>query len=473
MLNELDFPPRGGASGQRELPPLTRWMAGYDLGPGWRYAPGSLLLGHDGSLSTGGRALGVLDNRHIVTIAGSRSGKTRTLLMPNLREYPGSIVVIDPKGELARTTAKFRKAMGQRVIRLDPFGVGSGTPSEQYNPFDDLSRSSAANLPADAAQLANAIIIQSGKESHWTDSARNLLIGLILLTHASDGGASIRKIRAILTDPVRLLAAWRAMAASDAYDGRLMGIGRSFLAKAEGSGDGQEGFDNRELQSILSTAQEQTRPLDDVTHISDRSDVSFDDFARVPTTVYLILPALRIATHARWLRLVIYQLLSCLERSPVPVDQANRQFPLRLVLEEFASLGHMDALETAAGYIAGFGVQLWTVLQDLTQIQTHYPKSWETFLGNAGVINAFNIVDATTTRYFSSLLGNTTILEARQAHLSTQSMRGGSPGFEASPRAVPLLEPAEIARYFARETGRQLVLVPGLSPIFMQRLPLE
>lgn len=471
MTDGLEFPPRGGARGQPERPPLRRWLSGPELSSEWQYRRGMLLLGHGGTEATIGVALGAFDNRHIITIAGSRSGKTLTLLIPNLRDYPGSVVVIDPKGELARATAQARRSMGQRVFVLDPFGAArGGLARASYNPFEDLAHSSPENLPADVAQLADALIIQSGKDTHWTDSAKNLLIGLILLDHLQTGRATIRKLRATLTDQRRLMTAWTEMSLLDAYDGRLRGIGLTFLAKAEsGGGDA----DNRELQSILSTAQEQTRPLDDIAHTADRSDFSFDELASQPSTVYLVLPALRIATHARWLRLVIYQLLASLERRPVPVNPAKGQWPLRLVLEEFASLGYMSALETAAGYIAGFGVQLWAVLQDLTQIQTHYPKSWETFLGNAGIINAFNIVDATTTRYLSGLLGNTTILESRQTRLNAQGMRGGDPGHDSAPRAVPLLEPAEITLHFARETGRQLILVPGLPPIFMQRLPME
>jgi type IV secretion system protein VirD4 len=65
--------------------------------------------------------LGHLDDRPMVTIAGARAGKTSTVLEPNLYLYPGSMLVLDPKGELARA-ARFRRAMGHKVYVLDPFG---------------------------------------------------------------------------------------------------------------------------------------------------------------------------------------------------------------------------------------------------------------------------------------------------------------------------------------------------------------
>ena len=465
----MPFPPRGGSLGQSELPPLTRWLPASELDESWVYRPGMLLLGHDGAPGQRGRFIGINENRHIVTTAGSRAGKTLSLLVPNLLVYPGSSAVIDPKGELAGKTAEARRKAGQRVFVLDPFRMPHSTlpASSHYNPFDDLKRSTPESLPADVAQLADALIEGNKKDPHWTDSAKNLLVGLILLDHTREpGGATLRSVRRKLTDPDLLEKAWTDMMLSDAFDGRLASIGRSFLAKLKSGG----GEGNRELQSILSTAQEQTRPLDDVAHISDRSDFSFEEFATQPTTIYLVLPALRISTHARWLRVIIYQLLAALERNPVPVDPASGRYPLRLVLEEFASLGYMQAIETAAGYIAGFGVQLWAVLQDLTQIRTHYPNSWETFLGNAGVINGFGIVDGTTTQYLSRLFGNTTILESRQTRLNAAGVKGGDPGYDSSPRMVPLMEPAEITLHFARETGRQFVKIPGLPPIHMSKL---
>lgn len=467
MKYVIQFPPRGGGQGYREKGPHREWSSGDSLGPDWDYKIGGLLLGRRLR-----RLLGRLDNRHFVTIAGNRSGKTLTLIIPNLLRYPGSVVVIDPKGELAAATAKARAAMGQRVFVLAPFNTNGGNglpPSAHYNPYDELKYSVPENLVADVAQLADAQIFGNKQDPHWTDAAKNLMIGETLLHHLY-GRATLRNIRKAITDPRQTIETWHAMAKSDAFNGSLRSIGKTFLGKL-GSDDGGSGFSNKELQSILSVTQEQTRPLDDVAHISERSDFSFTDFARRPTTVYLVLPGLRIETHARWLRMVIYQLLASLERNPIVVDRKRGQHPLWLVLEEFAALGHMRAIESAAGYIAGFGVQMWVILQDLTQIRTHYPQSWETFLGNAGVLNAFNVTDATTTQYLSQLLGTHTILERRNTRLSVAAISSGHPGFEESPRQVPLLEPSEITFHFARETGRQLVIVPGELPVHMERLP--
>ena len=60
------------------------------------------------------------------------------------------------------------------------------------------------------------------------------------------------------------------------------------------------------------------------------------------------------ATHARWLRLMILLSLSVMERT-----RGKPKLPVLFILDEFPALGHMQALETAAGLMAGFGVKLW------------------------------------------------------------------------------------------------------------------
>jgi len=79
--------------------------------------------------------------------------------------------------------------------------------------------------------------------------------------------------------------------------------------------------------------------------------------------------------------------------------------PVLFILEEFPTLGYMRLIEASAGLMAGYDVKLWTVLQDLSQLQAHYPKSWETFLGNAGIIEAFGNTDMTTLEYLSKRMG--------------------------------------------------------------------
>lgn len=449
------FPPRGsGVPGRTETAPAETWGHPWQLGPKWDWQPGKVLLG-----KWENRPLGRDDDRHVVTVAGSRAGKSSTVLIPNLMRYPGSAVVLDPKGELARATAGHRAKMGQSVFVLDPFGE-TGVQTAAHNPFAELGHGKPEHVAADAAQLADALIIGNPRDPHWTDSAKNLVRGIALHLLATDpASATMRELRRLLNaTPPELDGLFEAMVMSTAFEGIVANIGASFLGKKESGG--------RELQGILSTAQEQTAPLDDVVRITERSDFRLSDLRSGTITLYLVLPGMRMGTHYRWLRLVIQQALAAMERAPVP----RGRLPVWFILEEFPALGHMRSIETAAGLMAGFGVKLWSVLQDLTQLQTHYPKSWETFLGNAGVIQAFGNSDTTTTEHLSKMLGATQVIERQDIRVSAGAMASGDIGRREHLRSVRLLDANEITRHFSRESGRQLILVPGRPPIYMERL---
>lgn len=453
------FPPRGsGSRASAEFSPSAVWGHPWQLGTAWRWEAGKVLLGQWSDTTVNiSRVFGWADNRHVVTVAGSRAGKSSTVLIPNLLCYPGSALVLDPKGELARATANARRLMGQQVHILDPFGA-TGQASQSHNPFDELTEGNPEHIGADAALLADALIISNDKDPHWTDSAKNLIRGITLHLLSTGSKATLRELRRLLNaDPDELETLLKAMVRSEAFDGAVANVGAAFLGKAMAGGE--------ELQSILSTAQEQTTPLDDVRRVTDRSDFRLRDLKRGPVTIYLVLPAMRMGTHFRWLRLVIQQAFAAME-----LEETMPPHPVLFLLEEFPVLGYLRPIETAAGFVAGFGVKLWTVLQDFSQLKVHYPKSWETFLGNAGVIQAFGNVDLTTTEYLSKRLGQTVVIEGQDVHVNASSLSSGDSGRREHIRHAPLLEPSEITRFFARDTNRQLILVPGRPPIYMSRL---
>jgi len=247
--------------------------------------------------------------------------------------------------------------------------------------------------------------------------------------------------------------------AGSAMDGAIMGEGNAFLALYQRS--------DRECASILSTARTQTEFLDSkpLRDISERSDFRLRDLKREDVTVYVCLPAMRMATHANWLRVLITQALIAFESEPT---RAGRP-PVLLLLEEFPVLGYMRALEAAAGQIAGFGVKLWTVMQDLTQIKKLYRQSWETFFGNAGVLTFFGNTDTTTLEHISHKLGRIGMRITVTSDSSMPQLLNGAKPFSETRDESPLLHPAEIERLFRRESNRMLVLAAGEPPLIVER----
>ena len=114
----LESFPRGvapafaGASSSNGGFPEAAWCdpARLSAHPKWRYAAGSVLVGRIGEA-----VLGVQDDRHMMSVAGSRAGKGRSVIVPNMCLYPGSVIAIDPKGDLATITAA-RRGKGSRHV---------------------------------------------------------------------------------------------------------------------------------------------------------------------------------------------------------------------------------------------------------------------------------------------------------------------------------------------------------------------
>jgi type IV secretion system protein VirD4 len=457
--------PRGvpGRDLRNNIAPFAAWMdpsyiAGHAF---WQYEPGKIFLG-----SVGNKPIGVRDDRHVMTIAGSRAGKGISTVIPNLLEYPGSMLVIDPKGENARISANRRRrgssnvktGLGQTVHVLDPFGV-SGRQSARFNPLSMIDPT-ADTAVDDAALIADSLVIQEeGAGRHFSSAARNFLRGLILFvcTDPNPEKRNLVVIREFLTgnaDFYKLLL--QKMMETNACNGVIRRSANSLATK-----------DERERSGVISTAIEQTDFLDSpaLARCLSGSDFNLADLKTTPTTVYLCLPAGRMTTHNRWLRIIVNLAVEAMEREP-----AKPEHPVLFLMDEFAVLDHMTSIEKAAGQIAGFGVKLWPVLQDLSQLKAIYKDSWETFLGNAGLLQFFGNNDLTTLEYLSKRLGKSTILQVSKGEVSTAQVAGGFTGESTQFQMNELMTSEEIGRFFARQTSTQLILWPGSSPIAIDRV---
>lgn len=456
---DLGLFPRGdpARSDRGNIAPNATWLAPERVAtsPHWQFESGKIFLG-----KIGDTLLGVRDDRHLITIAGSRAGKGTSAIVPNLLAYPGSILCIDPKSENCAISARQRMAMGQKVYVLDPFET-SGWPIASFNPLSLIDLASETCID-DAALIADALIVQEkGNNQHFTAAARNWLRGLILYiaAHEPPEHRHLMRLRELLALPrPRQADLLDRMIASDAAYG--------VIARAGGAMDAKE---EREYSSVMSTAIEQTDFLDSpaMAKVLKRSDFALADLKREKITVFLCLPAGRMATHNRWLRIFINLVIESMERHAPPPDD----HPVLVIMDEFPVLGHLESVEKAAGLIAGFGVRLWPIIQDLSQLKRHYKESWETFIGSAGLVQAFGNADLTTLKFLSDRLGQSTVTNISKGEISQQQAASGFSGESLSQSMVPLMTPEEISRFFSRQSDAQLLLWPGANPIAAERVP--
>ena len=111
---------------------------------------------------------------------------------------------------------------------------------------------------------------------------------------------------------------------------------------------------------------------------------SFEELENGKTAIYIVMPAGRITTYNRFLRMLI-----CLAITAATRFKTKPNPPVYFLIEEAPALGRMDVIETAFGLLAGYGFQIHMFLQDLNQLLSLYGERWQTFIANSGVIQIF------------------------------------------------------------------------------------
>lgn len=393
---------------------------------------------------------------HLLTMAPTRSGKGVGTIIPNLLTADRSIICVDPKGENAKVAGDARQNFGP-VHLLDPFGV-TGKPSATFNPMEGLDCDNI-DVAEDVSTLADALVFDEpglSGEAHWNEEAKALISGLLLYVLASQrhDRRTLTTLRHLLTlAPEAFREILGEMQASDAVNGLIARAANRHLGKSD-----------REASGVLSAAQRHTHFLDSprMTEVLARSDFRFGDLKANRATVFLVLPPDRLAAYSRWLRLLVAQSLIDMART-APSPQPST--PVLYLLDEFASLGHLAPIERAMGLMAGYGVQLWPIVQDIHQLRATYGQRAGTFLSNAGVLQVFGVNDHDSARLVSNLLGQETVVFNTAAR-SLDSEKSGL-SFAEQHVGRPLLTPDEVRNL---PTGVELLFIAGRRPIMATKL---
>jgi type IV secretion system protein VirD4 len=389
----------------------------------------------------GRRALNYPGIGHLLTIAAARTGKGATLLVNALLSWSLSCIVIDPKAENAAITGHWRRRFGQ-VFVLNPFGILAdalkGLKQARFNPMDVLDVSSHS-FHAGCDKLAAAIVWDEGREGyHFTTAARILVSGVIaaLMRHGKANEKNLAAVAAKISGDILGYCRQIVQTTKDPFI--IQKLGR-FAAK---------GADlSREVADVVSTAITQLGFIGNaaIAESLSGSDFRFSDLKRKPgMTVYICLPLNMLDICDKYFRLMAETLMADL------LTEGRRGPGKRVlfIIDEMAQLGpHMKSLENAMGMAAGAaGLQLWCVLQDLSQLKGMFVNTWETFIQNCGVTMWFGARDQTTREYVSKLSGTTEILsQTRNVNIDRVT---GEPSVSdsATQTSRPLLLPHEVGQ---------------------------
>ncbi|EIP3317324.1 type IV secretory system conjugative DNA transfer family protein [Salmonella enterica] len=397
---------------------------------------------------------------HMLTCAPTGSGKGIGAVIPNLLDYPGSCVVLDIKGENYAVTSRYRRdVLGHDVYLLDPFGVTGGDACG-INWLDRLDPDSP-DVVGESAALADMLVMTEGHGSdssaHFNETAKTFLRGVLVhVATLPEERRHMGEVRRLLTGNMDEFAELLlAMEENKRGGGIPVRAVNSLLATPE-----------KERGSILSTVRRHLDFLDDTRIVASlaRSDLNLADLKRKPMTVYLVMPPSRLEANKRYIRAFVGQCLAAITAS-----NEKPAFKVAFLLDEFAQLGRMQAVEDAISLVRGYGAAFWLFVQDLSQLKAIYPK-WQTFLANTGK-QFFGTADYDTAKFISDSLGKFTVEYRTQGSSSSMGTANlhGSTGSSDNQQFTgrDLLTPDEVMRL---PPDRPVVMMTGEAPYVLQRL---
>jgi type IV secretion system protein VirD4 len=406
---------------------------------------------------------------HVLAVAPTRSGKGVGLVVPTLLSWTGPAVIHDIKGENWQLTSGWRHSFSH-CLKFDP----TDPQCARFNPLNEVRK--GLNEVRDVQNIADILIDPNGgleHETHWHQTANELLCGVILHVLYAEADKSLACVARLLADPARPLSELLAVMLSTNHIGTddapcvhptVATKARAVMNKAL-----------EERSGVISTAVRLLSIYSDpiVAAATAVSDWSVSDLMATDRIVslYLVVPPSDLSRTRPLMRLVLNQIARRLtERLAERVDSsanAPQPRPLLLMLDEFPALGRLDFFEASLAFLAGYGIRAVLIAQSLNQIEKAYGAN-NSIMDNCHVRIAFAANDERTAKRLSDALGTKTELRT-QRNLAGKRLSPWLANTSISEQETSraLLTPGEVMQLPADEA---IVLVSGTPPIRAKKL---
>ena len=462
---------------------------------------------------------------HVLCFAPTRSGKGISLVLPTLLDgWRQSAFILDIKGENFALTSGYRKReLGQKILRLDftdPTAL-EGHTGATFNPLEevlpdfrfrdgvppDLERERTFELVPSGTYVETATIQQivsivvdphgKGLEDHWAKTASSLMLGCIthLLYKFRLEGRGCPGMADVLSELSRpgedwqdVVQAWQSYphlgirAISDRNgEEKLVPLVHPIVAEEAQTILSKPA---KEAGSVLSTVVSNLALFRDpvIARNTGRSSFRIRDLMHndSPVSLYLIVnpnDQLRLTPLTRLIiTQIVFNLVQKMDfRDGRSVEGYRHR--LLLLLDEFPSLGRMELFERALGFIGGYGLKAYIIVQDLSQLYKAYTKE-ESIRAGCHIQVAFAPNTQETAEYLSRMLGQVTVPVKKYSESVTQGKRTVSVSLHEEKRA--LLDDQECRSIpglkkngdgDVTEPGDMLILPTGFPPIYGRQTP--
>ena len=424
------------------------------------------LFGEQGIIvgKLGGRYLMFGGQQHAIISAPTRSGKGVGIVIPNLLNWPESVVVLDIKQENWDITSAYRRRYGQECYLFNPAAVDYRT--HRYNPLSYISEDPNFRID-DVQKIGNMLFPDHpGTDVIWTATPRSLFLGVCLYLLETPG------------KPVTLGQVLR--------ETLVNGDGSAYFAKVindrAAAGRPLSGACVRALNTYISIAADTTRsgiiggfrsrlelwmnPMIDAA--TSANDFDLRDVRKKRMSIYLGVTPDNLERMAPLLNLFFQQLIA-LNTCELPNQDKAIQYTCMLLMDEFTAIGKIPVLSKGISYIAGYWLRMIPIIQSPAQLVEVYGKdAAQTFQTNHAlqIIYPPKASETQTARDISEWLGYQTV-KGISISKSKSIFGRKTPSESASDQRRALLLPQEIT---SLGRARELVVMEDVPPILADKV---
>ncbi|SMB33192.1 Conjugal transfer protein (plasmid) [Sterolibacterium denitrificans] len=412
----------------------------------------------------GGRYLMFEGQQHAIISAPTRSGKGVGIVIPNLLNWPESVVILDIKQENWDITSAYRRNYGQECYLFNPAAVDYRT--HRYNPLSYISEDPNFRID-DVQKIGNMLFPdQPGTDVIWTATPRSLFLGVCLYLLETPG------------KPVTLGQVLR--------ETLVNGDGSAYFAKIindrAAAGNPLSGACVRGLNTYISIAAENTRsgiiggfrsrlelwmnPLVDAA--TSANDFDLRDVRKKRMSIYLGVTPDNLERMAPLLNLFFQQLID-LNTRELPNQNKAIKYTCMLLMDEFTAIGKIPILSKGISYIAGYWLRMMPIIQSPAQLVEVYGKdAAQTFQTNHAlqIIYPPKASETQTARDISEWLGYQTV-KGISVSKSKSIFGKKTPSESASDQRRALMLPQEIT---SLGKTRELVVMEDVPPILANKV---
>lgn len=393
---------------------------------------------------------------HIFVFWPSGSGKTNSLAIPNLLNWPGSCIVNDVKLTMFKATSKFRQFHGQQCFVWNP--VASDYKTHCYNPLDVINRDK--NFRIDGLQKIAHIFIPDSttqKEPIWTAVPRSLFVALgLYLMDTPTRPCTIGEMMRIIKNSANLNELLSSIVLERTDLDPL--TYRNLISYLQTEPKLQTNL----IQSFLAYFELFDNPLIDAA--TSKSDFDIRDLRKKRMTIYIGVSANDLRRLSPLITVFYEQVVDEMLRN-IP-DPKTEPHDLLLLLDEFSALKRMEILRSSIGLMREYHVRVMAFIQDLPQLyETYGVHGAKSFINNkiriASVQN-----DRDSAHLVSDWLGHYTVDQRSTSTKVGLMAAADSDSVSVSSAKRPLLYPHEIMRLHKK---KMLIVCEGSSPIMADK----